>query len=133
MGMDETTWRLLRSEQKGRSKKWWVWAQRVDNAVHYRFDSSRSSDIQVANCWAHARREALPFEAHPRAARVLRVIQRMYRLEWMAKQRGLSPPELLRWRQRKTRPLLHVLFRWMATLEIPSTSDLRPALQYIIK
>lgn len=163
MGMDETTWRLLKSEQKGRSKKWWVWAQRVDNAVHYTLDASRGADIakellrgyqgvviadgyqvydsvqrtnpgiRLANCWAHARREVLPFEAEPRGARVLRVIQRMYRLEAIARERGLSPPELLQWRQRKTRPLLQALFRWLANLAIPSTYDLHGALSYILK
>ena len=163
MGMDETRWKLLKSENKGKSKTWWVWVRRVHNAVHYAFEPARThetairllesykgvviadgyhayeaardsnSKIQLANCWSHSRREVLPFEEDPRAARVLRVIQRMYRLEAMAKAKGLSPPELLEWRQRKTRPLLEAFFRWVNTLMIPSTFELHAALRYIVK
>lgn len=28
MGIDETRWKLLKTEQKGKSKAWWVWGQR---------------------------------------------------------------------------------------------------------
>ena len=163
MGIDETKWRLLKSEQRGKSATWWVWVRRVQNAVHYTLDERRTKavalrllkdytgtiiadgyfayesaakanpELTLANCWSHARREVLPYEADPRGARVLRVIRRMYRLEAMAQKRGLSPPELLQWRQRKTRPLLEALFRWLHTLEIPSTFELKSALQYIVK
>lgn len=163
MGVDETTWKLLKAEQKGKSKTWWVWVRCVDDAVHYTIAPSRGqavcdeilagfegtciadgyatyevaaaacSRIILAHCWCHARRDVLPFEADPRGARILRVIQRMYRLEAMAKAKGLSPPELLAWRQRKTRPLLEAFFRWLNTLEIPSTYELHKAVQYIIK
>ena len=164
IGMDETPWKLLKSEKRGKSKKWWVWAQRADDAVYYHLDPSRGAKVveqllgdyagtiivdgyptyssverspdskfQLANCWSHARREVLPFEKDPRGGRVLRVIQRMYRLESAAKRRGLSPPELLQWRQRKTRPLLNALFRWIGNQEIPSTHGLHAALTYILK
>jgi transposase len=88
--------------------------------------------MKLANCWSHARREVLPFESDPRAARVLRVIQRMYRLEAVAKQRAMGTSELLRWRQRKTKPLLNALFKWLQTLAVPSTFDLSKALRYIL-
>jgi len=164
IGMDETTWRLLKAEARGgKTKKWWVWVQRVDDAVYYVLNPSRGADvakdmlqdyegvvvadgyyvygsvqrcsphIQLAHCWSHARREVLPYEDDPRGARVLRVIQRLYRLEAMAEEKGLSPPELLRWRQRKTRPLLSAFFRWLGEQEIPSTYDLHGALKYIVK
>lgn len=162
MGMDETHWKLLASEAAGKSKTWWVWVRRVDNAVHYTLDPSRSNavairllkdfagtvivdgyrpyevaqmanpNIQLAHCWSHARREVLPFEADPRGARVIRVVQRMYRLEAVATERQLSPPQLLEWRRRKTKPLLEALFRWLATLAIPSTFGLSKALKYIL-
>jgi len=163
IGADETKWRLLASEKRGKSKVLWVWARRAPNAIHYTIDSSRGKEVAIrllkqfkgtvivdgyasyesalqangkmklANCWSHARREVLPFEQDPRAARVLRVIQRMYRLEAHARERGFSSSELLQWRQRKTRPLLHALFRWIATLEVASTNDLSKALRYILK
>ncbi len=159
IGADETSWRLLKSEQKGKSKTWWVWARRCDDAVHYTLDPSRSAEtakallgtysgtivcdgyaayeslaranpqLKLANCWAHARRELLPHEPDPRACRALRVIQRLYELERRA--RGRPPDEVLRMRQRKTRPLLHAFFNWIDSLAIPPTSDLRNALRYI--
>ena len=159
IGVDETSWRLLKSEQKGKSKVWWVWARCCDDAVHYTLDPSRSAetakallgkysgtvlcdgyaayeslaranpDLKLANCWAHARRELLPHEADRRAQRALRVIQRMYVLE--KRVRGRPPDEVLAQRQRKTRPLLEALFKWIDALAIPPTSDLRNALRYI--
>ena len=163
LGMDETKWKLLKSSKKGKSKLWWVWAQCCDDAVHYTLNPSRSgevakellasfagtvvvdgyqayemverqlSGVKLANCWSHARREVLPFERDPRGARVLRVIQRMYWLDKMAKRNGLSPPELLAWRTRKTKPLVTALFNWLERLEVSPTSELRGALQYILK
>jgi len=159
IGADETAWRLLKSETKGKSKTWWVWARRCDSAVHYTLDESRGADVakrllsdyhgivmcdgygsyeslaransnlRLASCWAHARRGLLPFEKDPRAHRVLRVIKRMYRLE--AKARGQSPDAIVAHRQRKTRPLLEALFRWLDEQYIPANGDLRNALRYI--
>jgi transposase len=159
IGVDETSWRLLKSEQKGKSKVWWVWARRCDDAVHYTLDPSRSAEtakallgsysgtvlcdgyaayeslaranpqLKLANCWAHARRELLPHEADPRARRALRVIQRLYALE--KKVRGRPPEEILRLRHCKTRPLLEAFFKWIDSLAIPPTTDLRNALRYI--
>src|SRR5690606_35930063 len=146
MGVDETKWRLLKSETRGKSKVWWVWARRAHNAVHYTLDPRRSGGVAIrilrkykgtiivdgyqayeaalkvnpamklANCWVHARRELLLYEDDPRAARALRIIARLYKLEAWARERALSPPELLRWRQRKTKPLLRAFFRWLGTL-----------------
>lgn len=159
IGVDETSWRLLKSEQKGKSKVWWVWARCCDDAVHYTLDPSRSAEtakallgtyrgiavcdgypayeslaranpnLKLANCWAHARRELLPHEADCRARRALSVIQRMYALE--KRVRGRPPDELLRLRQSRTRPLLEAFFKWIDSLAIPATSDLRNALRYI--
>ncbi len=97
-----------------------------------RFAQLANPKIQLAHCWSHARREVLPFEADPRGARVLRVLQRLYRLEAVAAERQLSPPKLIAWRPRKTKPLLEALFKWLATLAIPSTFDLSKALKYIL-
>ena len=163
MGVDETPWKLLKVEQKGKSKTWWVWARRVKDAVSYTLSPSRGLEtakqilgdyrgkitvdgygtyealqrinphITLVHCWAHARRELLAFEEDPRAARMLRVIQRMYRLETMAEAKGLSPPELVEWRKRKTRPLLDAYFRWLGTLEIPSTYELHSAVRYMLQ
>lgn len=159
LGVDETTWKLLKTKKKGKSKTWWVWARRANDAVHYTLDESRSAevakrllgdyrgivmcdgyaaytslakanpDLQLANCWTHARRDLLPFEDDPRGKRALRVIQRMYRLETQV--RGKPPDEIVAWRQRKTRPLLEAFFRWIDSLHIPGSADLRKAFRYI--
>ena len=161
IGAVETTWKLLKGNKtsKGTSKQWWVWLRRADDAVHYTIDESRSAEVakrllgsysgtvlcdgysaytnlakanphlKLSNCWTHARRDLLPFEGDPRGKRALRVIQRIYRLEW--KVRGKPPDEIVAWRQRKTRKLLAAFFRWLDTLEIPASADLRKALRYI--
>src|SRR5690606_8481854 len=120
IGADETKWRLLNSERRGKSKTWWVWARRAQDAIHYTLDPSRGKDVAIrlfenfagtaivdgyasyesalqangkmklANCWCHARRELLPFEQDPRAARVLRVVQRLYKLEAHARERAFT-------------------------------------------
>ena len=163
VGVDETSWRLLKSDKKGKSKKWWVWARRVEDAVHYTLDASRGGQtagkllanyegtvvcdgyqvyetlardnpkLNLANCWAHARRELLPYELNPQARRALRVIQRLYSLERVAKDRKLSPEEWLIWRRRKTKPLLVAFFRWLDSQKTPPTSELRNAFLYIQK
>lgn len=162
IGADETQWRLLNSERRGKSKVWWIWARRARDAIHYTLDPSRGKAVAIrlfdnfegtaivdgyapyesarkrngkmklANCWCHARREVLPFEQDPRAARVLRVIQRMYRLEAQARKRAFTDQQLLEWRKRKTAPLLQAFFRWLRTLAIPSTYDLSKALKYML-
>jgi hypothetical protein len=104
----------------------------VDGNPTYEAIARANPGIKLANCWSHARREILPFEEDPRGARILRVVQRMYRLEALAKAKGLSPPELLELRQKKTRRLLEAFFRWLNTLEIPSTYELHRAVRYIM-
>ena len=146
IGADETSWRLLKGEKKGKSKRWWVWARRCQDAVHYTLDSSRGKAIaeqlfgsyegtvlcdgyvvyeslantnpkmKLANCWGHARREFLSYEEDPKAQRVIRVIQRLYQLE--KKVRGERPETVLALRQRKTKKLLQALFKWIDTLKL---------------
>lgn len=86
----------------------------VDGYWPYEVAQLANPNILLVHCWSHARREVLPFE-DPRGTRVLRVIQRMYRLEAIAAERELSPEKWLEWRQRKTKPLLNALSKWLAT------------------
>ena len=159
IGADETSWRLLKSEKKGKSKTWWVWARRCDDAVHYTLNPSRGSkvaaelfdgyegtvicdgyvayesllnsnpNVKLANCWSHARRELLLHEGDPMADRAIRVIRRLYRLEAIADDK--PPDELLKWRQRKTKPLLDAFFKWIAEQKIAPSNSLRNAMRYI--
>ncbi len=57
----------------------------------------------------------------------------MYRLEALAKERGLAADELLRLRQRKTKPLLKALLKWAKTLYIPEPESLVKAFRSIIE
>ena len=159
IGADETSWRLLKGEKKGKSKRWWVWARRCQDAVHYTLDSSRGKAIaeqlfgsyegtvlcdgyvvyeslantnpkmKLANCWGHARREFLSYEEDPKAQRVIRVIQRLYQLE--KKVRGERPETVLALRQRKTKKLLQALFKWIDTLKLLPNHGLGKAFRYV--
>jgi transposase len=161
VGADETTWRLLKTEKPGKSKTWWVWARRAEDAVHYKLAPSRggeiakelfegfegtilcdgysvyeslsknSSKLHLANCWSHGRREFLPHAGDRGADRILRVISRMYKLE--AKVKGRPPDEVLRLRQKKTRRLLEAFFKWLRTQEAIPGSALHRAMKYILK
>jgi hypothetical protein len=94
-----------------------------DGYLVYPKVAALNPNLRLAHCWAHARRELLPFDKDPRARHAIRVIQRMYHLESGAD--GKSPDELLRVRQRKTKPLLRAFFRWIDSLAIPPTTELR--------
>ena len=161
IGVDETTWRILKSDKRGHSKKYWVWARCAPDAVHYAIDPSRGSEaalkilsdyegtviadgysvyeslanrpetkFELAHCWCHARRDLLAHVEYPAAARAVRVIEWLYRLERRAD--GKSDAERLEIRQRRTKPLLLAFFKWLESLKIPPTNDLKKAFQYIV-
>ena len=91
IGVDETHWRLMAKKE---SKKWWVWALSVHDAVWFGIDPSRSAqaatsflgdfhgtimcdgyrvydtlarnhpELVLAHCWSHVRRKFLLAQAH---------------------------------------------------------------------
>ena len=85
--------------------------------------------LKLANCWGHARREFLSYEEDPKARRVIRVIQRLYRLEKQVKDE--LPETVLAQRQRKTKKLLQALFKWIDTLKLLPNHGLGKAFRYV--
>jgi len=91
IGVDETRWQLM---LKKASKKWWVWALSVHDAVWFGIDPSRSAqaatsflgdfhgtimcdayqvydslarqnpELSLAHCWSHVRRKFVTAQAH---------------------------------------------------------------------
>lgn len=129
MGMDETTWRLMK---KGGTKKWQLWTMCGRGAVWFALRGSRSGEtaadllkdysgwlvcdglgsydkaanrcegvIRLVGCWAHARRKFVDCENnHPDACEeILDLIGDLYEIE----SRARDPDEgfdLLEWRHK---------------------------------
>jgi len=89
--------------------------------------------VEVA-CWAHARRYLVKAKdaGDFRAARPLRLIQKIFRFERQAKDRALSPEALLALRKKKTDPLRKELGKWLATMrpKAPPDEPLGKAITY---
>ena len=129
VGMDETTWRLMK---KGRTKKWQMWAIRGRGAMWFALRDSRSgntaaklldgfegwlvtdgydaydkavrqldTDIRHAACWAHVRRKFVDAESNDphRAEEALDMIGELYEVEAKARDPG-EGWELLEWRRK---------------------------------
>jgi len=92
--------------------------------------------IQLAFCWAHARRPFYEFYTStqsPLAAEVLARIAKLYEIE--AEIRG-QPPDIRQVvRQRRSRPLVEDLQRWLQdhVPRLPGWSDLAKAMRYALR
>jgi len=129
VGMDETTWRLMK---KGRTKRWQMWAIRGRGAMWFALRDSRSGNtaaelldgfegwlitdgyeaydkavrqvdgtIRQAGCWSHARRKFIDAESNDpqRAEEALDLIGKLYEVEARARDPD-EGWELLEWRQK---------------------------------
>jgi transposase len=127
VGMDETTWRLMK---KGNTKKWQLWSMHGRGAVFFALRDSRSGatavellgnysgwlitdgygayqkaareaagDIRLSGCWAHVRRKFVDAENnHPELAEeILDLIGELYEIEARARDPD-EGWELLKWR-----------------------------------
>jgi len=99
------------------------------------FNRPGSKAIEIG-CWAHARRyfvEALE-GGDARAAVPLKWIQRLYILERKAKERGISPKQLSRLRNKMARVELDKLYVWIVKHRgsEPPSSPLARAMTYAI-
>ncbi len=99
------------------------------------FTGQAASAIEVG-CWAHARRKFVAIaETDPRVAYALQLIRRVYRLEYLADLKDLTPPERAELRGERTRDALDQLKHWLlltADREPPS-SDLAKAVGYCLR
>lgn len=99
------------------------------------FTGQAASAIEVG-CWAHARRKFVALaETDPRVAYALQLIRRLYRLEYLADLKDLTPSERAELRGERTRDALEQLKRWLLfTAERePPGSDLAKAAGYCLR
>jgi transposase len=99
------------------------WMQGDAYAGYDRF-YGRDRAIEVG-CWAHARRyfvKALDV-GDARAARALDIIQRLFKVERRAEDKGYSDPRRLMLRNEKSRPLLNELGHWVDATHATAPPD----------
>jgi transposase len=95
---------------------------------------------QVANavevgCLAHARRKLVALQDMDcRVAYPIRLIRRVYRLEYLADLKDYTPPERATLRQERTLPIFEKLKRWAVVTHAtePPSSDLAKAAAYML-
>ena len=73
-------------------------------------------EITLVGCWAHARRKFKDAEKGgnaPEAKEALRYIRALYHVETRIRENSLKPPEILRLRQRFSKRILALYWRWL--------------------
>lgn len=110
----------------------------VDGYAGYNrvFDLRDNAPIQLAYCWAHARRtlyELTHNNAAPIAEEGLKQITALYRIE--AQARGQSADARLTLRRTKSAPKITALKTWLdhARTQVSTKSPTGDALKYIVK
>ncbi len=103
----------------------------------------RANQLSHAGCWAHARRkfdEALKAQTAKgkktkagKATRALGFIRKLYRVERLATNQGLSPAQRLVFRQEHAQPIIDQLQAWLQTSlsQVPPKSAIGKALAYL--
>jgi transposase len=99
-------------------------------------EARKDASIQLAFCWAHARRPFYEFHTatqSPLAAEVLARIGKLYEIE--AEIRGQPPDVRQAVRQLRSRPLTEALHRWLQDHlpRLPGWSDLAKAMRYALR
>ena len=96
------------------------------------YDGQKAEATEVG-CWSHARRRLYELlDSDVRVAYPLKLIAQLYRVEDLADRRGLSPPERLALRQRRSKGIVDRYQRWItrtASRE-PPASALASACRY---
>lgn len=78
----------------------------------------RKQHVQLAGCWAHARRKFYEAKDHTLDAAVaLAQIQRLYSIEEDLRESRASPQQCKTKRQQQSRPLVEELHRWLAEMQ----------------
>lgn len=110
----------------------------VDGYAGYNrvLDLRDNAPIQLAYCWAHARRKLFDLTQHnvaPIAEEGLRQIAALYRVE--ARARGTSAEDRLALRQTKSAPKITAFKTWLdhARMQVSAKSPTGEALKYIAK
>lgn len=100
-----------------------------------------SEELQtiLANCLAHGRRQFVDVaEAFPgECEHILKVLQRVYRYDAVAKKRGMTGTQRLKFHREKSGPLMEKLHAWMSGLlerkKVEPNSGLGEAIRYMLK
>jgi transposase len=100
---------------------------------------SAATEMLVANCLAHGRRQFVEITANfPQECRyVLEALGGVYRNDAVAREQKLSPEERLRFHQEHSRPIMDKLHGWMeaqlAEKKTEPNSGLGKAIQYMLR
>jgi transposase len=98
------------------------------------FNGQVASAVEVG-CLAHARRKLVALQdTDCRVAYPIRLIRRVYRLEYLADLKDYTPPERAALRQERTLPVFEKLKRWAVVTHAtePPSSDLAKAAAYML-
>jgi transposase len=123
-------------EHPARYLEGWSGSLVVDRYPVYETLAGQNKGMELAGCWAHARRNFADLwkaSKEPRAAMAVRQIAGLYRLEKKIRHR---PTEKIRqWRQRYARPILEKLWQWLEQQKnaCPESSALGKAIAYALK
>ncbi len=163
VGADETTWELF-DKKPGQGKSWYVWVLRVATGVHYAIKDGRSfkvaetllssfagvlmcdgyaaygtlsakySNVTLAHCWAHVRREYVEIEKSfpERCGEVLDLIGALYAIE--RESRKPEGKDLSKARNEDSRRVIDEIVAWVYKT-VPKClpeSGLRKAIGYMI-
>ena len=105
-------------------------------SVFDRLFNGKVANALEVGCWAHARRKFFGLhESDPRAARVLQLIGKLFKVERLADADGMSPERRRELRQERSAPLLERLFGMLARLHRrePPQSALGKAIAYALR
>ncbi|ELW4385303.1 IS66 family transposase [Salmonella enterica] len=124
------------SEHPARYLEGWSGRLVVDGYPVYETLACQNKGMELAGCWAHARRNFADLwkaSKEPRAAMAVRQIAGLYRLE--KKIRYRSTEKIRQWRQRYARPILEKLWQWLEQQKnaCPESSALGKAIAYVLK
>jgi transposase len=97
---------------------------------------NRVGSVELAFCWAHARRKFFDFHhatGSPIAAEALQRIAELYQIE--ARIRGRPPDERVRIRQTESRPLVEAMKTWLEAklARVSAKSTLAEAIRYALR
>lgn len=111
----------------------------TDGYVGYVFLDSEGGILHVG-CWAHARRKFMDVKnaaakgKKSSADKVLHMIRRLYVLEKMAQEEGITPEQIYKMRQRDAKPILAEIKTWLDNRkgQVPPKSLLGKAVNYCL-
>jgi transposase len=103
--------------------------------VFDRLFTGQAAHAVELGCWSHGRRRLVALQDMDcRVAYPLKLIARLYRIEHLARARGLTPEGRAALRQERSAPVLEKLQRWSIATRVsePPSTDLAKAAGYLV-